>query len=138
VGKVNLGISFEKSPRRVVGSDYYSVPWTSVWAIVVDPVNSQNVYAGDHQSGAYFSTNGGMNWVPINEGLSTKAITAMTISADGKVVYTATEGEGVFRIGNVQSGCSAWDDVITKYSKYVNGEAGWSDVITCYQSYASS
>jgi len=36
------------------------------------------------------------------------------------------------------SGCSAWDDVITKYTAYVSGQASWSNVITCYSEYVSS
>jgi len=33
--------------------------------------------------------------------------------------------------------CSAWSDVISKYSSYVSGLAMWSDVITCYTQYSS-
>ena len=33
-----------------------------------------------------------------NTGLSTRAITAMTISDDGGTLYAATDGEGVFRL----------------------------------------
>jgi len=138
VGKVQTGISFDKPPKRATGSAYYSVPWTSVWAIVVDPTDSNKIYAGDHQSGAYLSFNGGIEWYPINDGLSTKAITAMTISADGRVVYTSTEGEGVFRIGTVQlSGCLTWSDVISKYNTYVGNQATWTDVINCYTAYVT-
>ena len=100
-GKVKLGVSFEQPPKRVFSTDYYLVPWTSVWSIVIDPTNSQMIYAGDLSSGVYMSTDGGNNWIPIKEGLSTKAVTAMAISSDGKVLYAATEGEGVFRLGEV-------------------------------------
>ena len=100
-GKVKLGISLEQPSKRVSSTDYYLVPWTSIWSIVIDPTNSQIIYAGDHQSGVYMSTDGGSTWVPINEGLSTRAVTAMAISSDGKVLYAATEGEGVFRLGEV-------------------------------------
>jgi len=102
IGQVKQGISLEQPPRRSVGADYYSVPWTSVWSIVIDPTNPRTIYAADHHSGVYLSTDGGANWVPINEGLSTKAVTAMAISADGKVLYAATEGEGVFRLGEIE------------------------------------
>ncbi|MCX5886111.1 MAG: hypothetical protein NT096_09420 [Proteobacteria bacterium] len=34
--------------------------------------------------------------------------------------------------------CAKWDDVITKYQKYVGGQATWTDVIECYQGYVSS
>jgi hypothetical protein len=36
-------------------------------------------------------------WVATNKGLSTRAIVDLEISADGKVLYAATTGEGVFR-----------------------------------------
>ncbi len=101
IGRVKPGsISLEK-PRRAMGADYYSVPWTSIWSIVIDPMNSQTLYAADHHKGVYLSTDGGANWVPISEGLSTKAVTALAISSNGKVLYAATEGEGVFRLDRV-------------------------------------
>ncbi len=42
--------------------------------------------------------------MPINEDLSTKAVTAMSISSDGNVIYAATEGEGVFRLEVIKPG----------------------------------
>jgi hypothetical protein len=40
--------------------------------------------------------------VPINEGLTMKAVTALDIASDGQVVYAATWGGGVFRLGEVE------------------------------------
>jgi photosystem II stability/assembly factor-like uncharacterized protein len=103
-GRGLAGINWKnKVIKKAMGADYYMIPWTSIWSIVIDPTDSQTVYAGDHQSGVYVSSDGGQNWHPINEGLSTKAVTDLDISADGKVVYAATEGEGVFRMGGVES-----------------------------------
>ncbi|MBN1954796.1 MAG: hypothetical protein JW900_07075 [Anaerolineae bacterium] len=102
IGGVEQGVSLERPPRRAVGADYYAVPWTSIWGIAIDPTDSQTVYAADHQGGVYLSTDGGANWVAVNEGLSNKAVTALAISSDGKVLYAATEGEGVFRLGEVE------------------------------------
>lgn len=107
VGKTQLGQivqSFEEPFRRPIGRDYYSIPWTSIWDLVIDPTDSEIIYAGDHQSGVYVSFDEGANWHPANEGLSTKAVNDLSISADGQVVYAATEGEGVFRIGTVKPG----------------------------------
>ena len=102
-GRGLLGINWKnKVIKKAMGADYYMIPWTSIWSIVINPTDSQTIYAGDHQSGVYVSSNGGQNWHPINEKLSTKAVTDLDISADGKVVYAATEGEGVFRIGRVE------------------------------------
>jgi photosystem II stability/assembly factor-like uncharacterized protein len=102
IGKVRLGISMEPPPRRSLRTDYYTVPWTSIWSIVIDPTDSQRLYAADHQSGIYLSADGGANWVPINEGLTNKAVTALEISNDGRILYAATEGAGVFRLGPIE------------------------------------
>jgi photosystem II stability/assembly factor-like uncharacterized protein len=98
VGKGVQGISFTIAQGISSGIDYYAIPWTSVWDIVIDPANSQNIYAADHQSGVYLSTDGGSSWLPINEGLTNRAVTALAISANGRHIYAATEGAGVFRL----------------------------------------
>jgi len=41
------------------------------------------------------------------------------------------------RIGQDETLCSTWDEVITQYNTYVSGQATWSDVITCYNQYVS-
>lgn len=117
IGKVNQGMSLEEPPKRAVGADYYTVPWTSVWDIVIDPTDSQTVYAADHHSGVYLSTDGGTNWDPIDEALTTKAVTAMAISSDGNVLYAATEGGGVFRIGEVEITTSSTSSSSTSTTK---------------------
>ena len=70
-------------------------------AIVVNPVQPDTVYAGSFASGVYASTNGGASWTLINAGLRNRSIRALTISADGSVLYAGTFGEGVFRLGDV-------------------------------------
>ena len=73
-------------------------PQAAIRAIVVDPTNPQIVYAADLRTGVYRSDDGGKFWVRITEGLRTRAVKALAISADGKVLYAATEGEGVFKL----------------------------------------
>lgn len=78
------------------------VPYeSSISSIAVDPADSQTIYAGDFHSGVYLSKNGGESWVKINEGLSHRAVTALAISSGGEVVYAATYGGGVFRLGGL-------------------------------------
>jgi hypothetical protein len=97
VGQVRPGVSLVK-PKRLIGGDYVSVPWTVITSIVIDPKEPQTVYAADYSLGVYMSTDGGLSWNSINDGLSTKAVTALALSADGWVLYAATSGEGVFRL----------------------------------------
>jgi hypothetical protein len=97
VGQVLPGVSLEL-PDRFVRGEYYSIPWTNISSIVIDPVEPQILYAADLSMGVYMSTDGGASWTPINDGLSTKAATSLAISADGWILYAATSGEGVFRL----------------------------------------
>ncbi|MBA7613990.1 Ycf48-like protein [subsurface metagenome] len=97
VGQMRPGVSLVK-PKRLVGADYYSLPWTSIRSIVIDPVDTQILYAADFYLGVYMSTDGGESWTTINEGLSTKAVASLALSSDGRVLYAATSGEGVFRL----------------------------------------
>lgn len=89
---VNGGNSWQRSSS---GLD----PQAAIRAIVVDPADPTTLYAADFHTGVYHSENGGQLWMRINDGLSTRAVKALAISSDGKVVYAATEGEGVFRLG---------------------------------------
>ena len=73
-------------------------PEASILSIVIDPTNSKTIYAGDLHSGVYMSIDSGETWYPINDSLSTRAVTCMAVSADGKVLYAGTSGEGVFKL----------------------------------------
>lgn len=70
----------------------------SLHDIVFDPANSQVVYTSDHFSGVYRSIDGGLTWVKINNGLRTRSVNGLSISADGQHLYAATNGEGTFRL----------------------------------------
>jgi photosystem II stability/assembly factor-like uncharacterized protein len=97
VGQVMPGVSLVK-PKRLIGADYYSQPWTSIRSIVIDPIEPKIIYAADFYLGVYMSTDGGESWAAINDGLSNKAVTSLVLSADGRVLYAATSGAGVFRL----------------------------------------
>ena len=71
---------------------------SSIHSIVINPTNSQIVFAGDIHSGGFRSDDGAKTWVRINNGLRTRAVSSMAISADGTMLYAATQGEGVFRM----------------------------------------
>jgi photosystem II stability/assembly factor-like uncharacterized protein len=73
-------------------------PQAAIRSIAVDPTNSQTIYTADLRAGVYCSSDGGSTWTKMNEGLRTRAVMALGISSDGKVLYAATEGEGVFRL----------------------------------------
>lgn len=98
IGGAVKGISFEKPVFFDAKSGYPEWPWSTVSDIVVDPSNSQIVYASDLMFGVYRSDDGATNWVRINEGLSMREVSSLAISDDGKILYAGTQGGGVFRL----------------------------------------
>jgi photosystem II stability/assembly factor-like uncharacterized protein len=71
-----------------------------ILALVVDPLRPHVIYAGSNRSGVFISEDGGSRWRLINDGLRTRAITTLSISADGETLYAGTTGEGVFRLSS--------------------------------------
>ena len=66
--------------------------------IVFDPTIPDTVYTADILSGVYRSIDGGLTWEKLNQGLTNRAVTSLSLSADGKHLYAATSGGGVFRL----------------------------------------
>jgi ligand-binding sensor domain-containing protein len=65
-------------------------------SLAVDPNNPQIIYAGDVQDGVFASTNAGMNWSQVSNGLTLPiTISALVFDDPGKKLYAATD-TGVF------------------------------------------
>jgi photosystem II stability/assembly factor-like uncharacterized protein len=75
-------------------------PNDPIWSIVVDPLEPGVVYAGSFYSGVYRWDPGLSVWTHMNDGLRTRAVTDLALSPVGGVLYAATWGEGVFRVGS--------------------------------------
>jgi photosystem II stability/assembly factor-like uncharacterized protein len=71
-------------------------PEAAVTDIVFRPGFAQEVYMSDILSGVYQSVDGGQTWLPLSDGLGVRAVNKLTFSADGRYLYAATEGGGVY------------------------------------------
>jgi photosystem II stability/assembly factor-like uncharacterized protein len=69
--------------------------------IVIDPSSPETIWTADQFSGVYFSTDGGHRWKSHNLGLDVKAVTDLVISKDGRTLYAATHGGGVYRLSTL-------------------------------------
>ncbi|MBT3222390.1 MAG: hypothetical protein HN348_25235, partial [Proteobacteria bacterium] len=69
----------------------------TVRAIVFHPTES-NVYAGDSRSGVYESTDSGQSWELINDGFLNRSNNALAIAADGRWLYSGSDGSGAYRM----------------------------------------
>jgi len=76
-------------------------PNDQIWALEIDPLNPDVVYAGSFLSGVYRWDADENLWTHINNGLRTRAVTDLALSSDGSVLYATTWGEGVFRLGDI-------------------------------------
>lgn len=73
-------------------------PQASITDIAFYPGEPETIYVSDVSSGVYRSIDGGNTWAAFNSGLRTRAVNDLAITADGRHIYAATEGEGVFRL----------------------------------------
>ena len=73
-------------------------PNNSIHDIIFDPVEPDVVYASDVFSGIYRSIDGGETWAKINDGLRNRAAMGLAITSDGRHVYAAIRGDGIYRL----------------------------------------
>lgn len=75
-------------------------------SIAYDPSNPQVVYAGTFGSGMYKSVNGGLNWQPINQGLTNLYINTIAIDPrQPSILYAGTYHSQIYK--SVDGG-SSW------------------------------
>ena len=84
--------------RSWEGSSAGLDPNAAIHSIVIDPSVPDVVWAADIHTGVYRSLDGGRTWASTSGGLRTRAVESLAISADGEVLYAATDGEGVFQL----------------------------------------
>jgi len=73
-------------------------PNEPIFALAVDPVRSNVVYAGSLRSGVFVSQDGGTTWRSLSKGLHARTVRGLAIAADGRTLYAATHGDGVYRL----------------------------------------
>ncbi len=84
--------------QRMPTREYQRLPWSLITDIEIDPTNNQRIWISDFHYGVYLSEDGGASWQSWNEGLGTPSVKDMEISSDGKTLYAATWGRGVFHL----------------------------------------
>ena len=81
------------------GATWAATPLTQqVRALVADPLNPLNIFAGTYDGGVRASTDGGTTWTPMNTGLTcTKVLSLALQPGSENTLYAGTEGGSVFR-----------------------------------------
>jgi hypothetical protein len=71
----------------------------SVRTLVYDPAKEQNLFAGTYSNGVYSSTDGGMTWTEMNDGLTCNKVLSLAFrSGTENTIYAGTEGGSVFKM----------------------------------------
>ena len=71
------------------------IPDTPVDSFVIDPADTNSLYAGT-DIGVFKSSDGGANWIPFSNGLPRVAVFGMAIQTNNRVLRIATHGRGMF------------------------------------------
>ncbi len=87
LAKTNIGQWTELGPDNIGGR---------IRAIVVDPSNSNNVYAGSVSGGVWKSTDAGSSWFPLKDDMENLAVCALAIDPNNSNIIYAGTGEGFF------------------------------------------
>lgn len=77
------------------GSGITGLPDVPTNAILIDPTNTNIIYAGN-DLGVYVSTNGGLNWYDFSDGLWDATQIMDLVVAPGNLIRAATHGKGIF------------------------------------------
>jgi hypothetical protein len=97
------------------------LPDVPVNGFAVDPVNSNNLYAGS-DIGVFVSTNGGQSWNPFGTGLPRVAVFDMAVQAPNRLLRIATHGRGLWEIPAAKT--------IATVTLSVPGSATYGDNVT--------
>jgi photosystem II stability/assembly factor-like uncharacterized protein len=69
---------------------------SSITALVIDPQNSNILYAGTSGGGVFRSIDGGTNWSPFNDGLTNLDVRVLAVVPGNPNTYYAGTAGGVF------------------------------------------
>jgi len=84
------------------GSGIPSIP---INAFAIDPLNSNNLYAGT-DIGVYFSSDAGASWTPFGSGLPRVAVFDLQIQPSSRILRAGTHGRGIWETALVNPAAS--------------------------------
>jgi len=99
----SAAVSGGAAPNWVAAGN--GIPSIPINAFAIDPLNSNNLYAGT-DIGVYFSNDGGANWSPFGTGLPRVAVFDLQIQPTSRLLRAGTHGRGVWETALVSPAAS--------------------------------
>jgi len=91
----------------------------SVRTLICDPGNEEKIFAGTYGYGVYASTDGGMTWGQMNDGLTCNKVLSLALRAGTEnTIYAGTEGGSVFKT-TLAAGVSSPSSLVPRPSSLV-------------------
>ena len=90
----------------------FGIPDVPTNSIVIDPLNSNLVYAAT-DIGVYFSSDGGQSWNPYGTGLPRVACFDIAIQSFNRVLRVATHGRGIWEIATAPTSITPTVSVVS-------------------------
>jgi photosystem II stability/assembly factor-like uncharacterized protein len=93
-----LALIFTHFAYETDGPNVWTTTTTSVGrvlALAVDPVTQTTMYCGSLDSGVMKSTNGGVNWIGVNSGMTYNHVQSLAVSpSNPSIIYAGTDSLG--------------------------------------------
>ena len=83
----------------------------NITALAVNSTNESSVYIGLRGDGLFHSTNGGLSWTDIGQGIPDQTIHGIALANDNLVIYAATKSKGVYK--SLDNGAT-WTQVLSE------------------------
>ena len=99
----SAAVSGGATPNWVAASN--GIPPIPINAFAIDPLNSNNLYAGT-DIGVYFSNDAGASWSPFGAGLPRVAVFDLKIQPSNRILRAATHGRGIWETALVSPAAS--------------------------------
>ena len=98
-----------------------NLPDISVNAVDFDPNGANTFYVGT-DVGVYRTTDGGTNWEAFDNGMPNVIISDLTVDAEDNMLYAATFGRGMYKVGIAPSASEPAVDLYLRDSVLDTGE----------------
>lgn len=83
----------------------------NITALAVNSTNESAVYIGLRGDGLFHSTNGGLSWVNIGQGIPDQTIHGIALANNNLIIYAATKSKGVYK--SLDNGAN-WTQILSE------------------------